>query len=149
MSPFDLAFVRRQFPAFGEPSLQGFAHFENAGGSYACGQAIDALERFYRRNKVQPYHHFAPSSEGGEQMDRAYERMAAWLNVGADEVHFGPSTSLNTYVLAQALRQELGRVLRKKIIPANDVAGFIGNGHFMRDGLHAIAEADRFIQTME
>ena len=107
MTTLDLPFVRSQFPAFSEPSLRDFAHFENAGGSYACGQAIDALERFYRRNKVQPYHHFAPSSEGGEQMDRAYERMAAWLNVGADEVHFGPSTSLNTYVLAQALRQEL------------------------------------------
>lgn len=36
--------------------------------------------------------------------------------------------------------QELGKRLRKKIIPANDIAGFIGNGHFMRDGLHALAE---------
>jgi len=103
----DLDFVRSQFPAFSEPSLQGFAHFENAGGSYACGQVIESLDRFYRQTKVQPYHHFAPSRLGGEQMDRAYERMAAWLNVGADEVHFGPSTSLNTYVLAQALRQKL------------------------------------------
>lgn len=103
----DLDFVRAQFPAFAEPSLQGFAHFENAGGSYACGQAIGALEGFYRRNKVQPYHHFEPSREGGEQMDRARERMAAWLNVGADELHFGPSTSANTYVLAQALRGHL------------------------------------------
>ena len=39
----DLDFVRSQFPAFREPSLAGFAHFENAGGSYACGQAIDWL----------------------------------------------------------------------------------------------------------
>ncbi len=36
---------------------------------------------------------------------------------------------------------ELAKRLRKKIIKANDIAGFIGNGHFMRDGLHAIAEA--------
>jgi len=103
----DLDFVRTQFPAFSEPSLQGFAHFENAGGSYACGQAIESLDRFYRQTKVQPYHHFAPSRLGGEQMDRAYERLAAWLNVGADEVHFGPSTSMNTYVLSQALREAL------------------------------------------
>jgi cysteine desulfurase family protein (TIGR01976 family) len=103
----DLDFVRSQFPAFSEPSLQGFAHFENAGGSYACGQAIESLDRFYRQTKVQPYHHFAPSRLGGEQMDRAYKRMSAWLGVGTDEVHFGPSTSANTYVLAQALRQEL------------------------------------------
>ncbi|GAB4374750.1 MAG: hypothetical protein Kow0042_19610 [Calditrichia bacterium] len=38
---------------------------------------------------------------------------------------------------------ELGKRLRKKLIPANDVAGFIGNGHFMRDGLHAFAEVER------
>jgi 3-hydroxyacyl-CoA dehydrogenase len=31
--------------------------------------------------------------------------------------------------------------LRKIIVPANDIAGFIGNGHFMRDGLHGINEA--------
>ena len=30
----DLDFVRSQFPAFAEPSLQGQACFENAGGSY-------------------------------------------------------------------------------------------------------------------
>ncbi len=33
--------------------------------------------------------------------------------------------------------------LRKIVIPANDIAGFIGNGHFMRDGLHGIAQMER------
>ena len=33
MTGLDLDFVRAQFPAFCEPSLEGFAHFENAGGS--------------------------------------------------------------------------------------------------------------------
>lgn len=103
----DLEFVRGQFPAFSEPSLEGFSHFENAGGSYACGPVIDRLHRFYRRTKVQPYYPFAPSAEAGRQMDAATARMAAWLNVGADEIHFGPSTSQNTYVLARAFRQAL------------------------------------------
>ncbi|NNK37023.1 MAG: aminotransferase class V-fold PLP-dependent enzyme, partial [Xanthomonadales bacterium] len=103
----DLDFIRRQFPAFDEPSLAHFAHFENAGGSYACRQAIEWLNRFYRQTKVQPYYDFAPSREGGEQMDAARRRMAGWLNVGEDEIHFGPSTTQNCYVIAQALRQEL------------------------------------------
>ena len=103
----DLDFVRSQFPAFREPSLAGFAHFENAGGSYACGQAIDWLDRYYRQTKVQPYYAFAASAKAGEQMDASRERMAAWLNVGQDEIHFGPSTSQNTFVLAQALRRYL------------------------------------------
>lgn len=33
--------------------------------------------------------------------------------------------------------------LRKIIVPSNDFAGFIGNGHFMRDALHGISEAER------
>lgn len=103
----DLAFVRSQFPAFSEPSLEGFAHFENAGGSYACRQTIERLDHFYRQTKVQPYYAFAPSARAGEQMDAAKERLAAWLNVGRDEIHLGPSTSQNTYVLAQALRKIL------------------------------------------
>jgi len=31
--------------------------------------------------------------------------------------------------------------LRKVVVPSNDFAGFIGNGHFMRDALHGIHEA--------
>ncbi len=38
---------------------------------------------------------------------------------------------------------ELAKRLRKKIVPSNDIAGFIGNGHFLRDGLYAIAEAKK------
>jgi cysteine desulfurase family protein (TIGR01976 family) len=107
MTGLDLEFVRSQFPAFGEPSLEGFAHFENAGGSYACLQTIHWLDRYYRQTKVQPYYEFAPSRTAGRQMDAARQRLAAWLNVGADELHFGPSTSQNTYVIAQALREHL------------------------------------------
>ena len=107
MAKLDINFIRSQFPAFSESSLQGFAHFENAGGSYPCRQMIDSLHSFYLETKVQPYYGFEPSHGGGLQMDRARDRMAAWLNVAADEVHFGPSTSQNTYVVAQALRQHL------------------------------------------
>jgi len=107
MPAFDLDFVRASFPAFSEPTLEGFAHFENAGGSYACRQTIEWLDRYYRQTKVQPYYDFPASRIAGQQMDAAKRRMADWLNVGVDELHFGPSTSQNTYVIAQALRQEL------------------------------------------
>lgn len=38
---------------------------------------------------------------------------------------------------------ELGRRLRKKLVPSNDISGFIGNGHFIRDGLYALGEIER------
>ncbi|HYM28841.1 MAG TPA: aminotransferase class V-fold PLP-dependent enzyme [Steroidobacteraceae bacterium] len=103
----DLEFVRRQFPAFAEPSLAQQAFFENAGGSYACGPVIERLTEYYRRLKVQPYYAFAASTEAGEWMDAARARLADYLGVSAAEVHFGPSTSQNTYVLAQAFRSLL------------------------------------------
>ena len=81
MTNLDLEFVRSHFPAFQAPSLDGFSHLENAGGSYACGPAIDALQRFYVETKVQPYYPSAPSSAGGAAMDRARAGWAAWLNV--------------------------------------------------------------------
>ncbi len=39
--------------------------------------------------------------------------------------------------------------LRKKIVPSNDIAGFVGNGHFMRDALHGMAEAGRLAADMQ
>lgn len=103
----DIDFVRAQFPAFSVPSLQGQAFFENAGGSYACGQVIDRLTRYYRERKVQPYYDFEASHLAGLEMDEARSRMAAMLAVETDEVSFGPSTTQNTYVLAQAFGQYL------------------------------------------
>ena len=103
----DLAFVRAQFPALSEPWLQGQAFFENAGGSYCCRHSLDRLNEYYRRLKVQPYYRYAVSTEAGQWMDAAYARLAEYLGVTADDIHFGPSTSQNTYVLAQALRRTL------------------------------------------
>lgn len=103
----DLDFVRAQFPAFVQPSLEGQAFFENAGGSYTSRFVIDRLTRFYRERKVQPYAAYEASRLGGEEMDEARSRLAAMLGVETDEVSFGPSTTQNTYVLAQAFGQKL------------------------------------------
>ncbi|MGJ8583443.1 MAG: aminotransferase class V-fold PLP-dependent enzyme [Marinosulfonomonas sp.] len=103
----DIDFVRSQFPAFSNPELSRFAFFENAGGSYPCAPVVDRLTRFYHERKVQPYASYDPSRVGGEEMDEARYRLAAMLGVDQDEVSFGPSTTQNTYVLAQAFREYL------------------------------------------
>lgn len=101
----DTDFVRSQFPAFEVPSLQGQAFFENAGGSYTCAPVIDRLTRFYTERKVQPYAPYPASQLAGAEMDEARTRMAALLGVESDELSFGPSTTQNTYVLAQAFAE--------------------------------------------
>lgn len=105
--PLDLTFIRSQFPAFSSPVLSSHAFFENAGGSYPCQQVVDRLHRFYIDRKVQPYGPYPGAQAGGAEMDEARTRLGAMMGVKREEVSFGPSTSANTYVLAQAVRQWL------------------------------------------
>jgi selenocysteine lyase/cysteine desulfurase len=107
MPTLDLDFVRSQFPAFDPGPLQGQAFFGNAGGSYPCRQVVDRLTRFYTTRKVQPYAPYPASQLGGAEMDEARSRLAALMGVVPAMVNFGPSTSANTYVLSQAVRQWL------------------------------------------
>lgn len=107
MTALDLDFVRSQFPAFASPVLSSHAFFENAGGSYPCAQVVDRLHRFYTDRKVQPYAPYPGAQAGGAEMDEARSRLAALMGVAREEVSFGPSTSANTYVLAQAVRKWL------------------------------------------
>ncbi len=102
MAVLDPVFVRAQFPAFSEPALRDRVFLDNAGGSYPCRFVVDRLGRFYRERKMQPYGPAEPSRLGGLEMDEARSRLAAMMGVAPDELCFGPSTSANTYVLAQA-----------------------------------------------
>ncbi|RAS59109.1 selenocysteine lyase/cysteine desulfurase [Vibrio diazotrophicus] len=103
MTTLDINFVRQQFPAFNEPSLKDKAFFENAGGSYMCQQVLGRFDNYFRQLKVQPFYSNPVSSKAGEWMDESYGSLAPWLNVENDEIYFGPSTSQNTYVLANAV----------------------------------------------
>ncbi|MBW3665380.1 MAG: aminotransferase class V-fold PLP-dependent enzyme [Actinobacteria bacterium] len=100
----DLEFVRDQFPAFARTDG---AFFENAGGSFPCRQAIDLLTRYYEDTKVQPNHPYPLAQRAGEAMGAGSARLAAWLGVAVEDVHVGPSTSQNTYVLAHAFAEVL------------------------------------------
>jgi len=71
----DLKFIRSQFPAFEEPSLNGWGFFENAGGSYTCRQVISCLKSFYTKTKVQPYYNYPASQKSGAAMDDPTRRV--------------------------------------------------------------------------
>ncbi len=49
---------------------------------------------------------------------------------------------------AKEFAYEYAKNLGKVVVPSNDFAGFIGNGHFMRDALHAITEAEKLSAEM-
>jgi 3-hydroxyacyl-CoA dehydrogenase len=49
----------------------------------------------------------------------------------------------NTLKEVSEFAQAYAKNLRKVLVPSHDVAGFIGNGHFMRDILYATGEVER------
>jgi len=102
--PFAIDFVRRQYPVFQAPETASWAFLENAGGSYVPRQVIDRLSHFFEYTKVQPYGPFSASRAAGEAMDAGYRAVAGLLNADVADVTLGPSTTMNCYVLAQAIR---------------------------------------------
>ena len=109
MTALDVSLVRDQYPAFQHPETSAWAFFENAGGSYVPLQVSDRLNRFFAEYKVQPYGHSYMQREAGQAMDAGYRTVAGMINADPDEVTLGPSTTMNLYVLAQALRPTLSR----------------------------------------
>lgn len=133
MKPFDPAIARAQFEAFSHPETGRWVMAENAGGSYAPRQVTDKLHRFMTATKVQPYWAFDMSAEVGREMDRSQGLLAAALNAETDEIMFGPSTSMNTYVLAHALRAEL-RTGDEVIVTNQDHEANVGAWRRLADG---------------
>ena len=100
--PLDTARIRAEFPAFRQHNLKDMAFFETAGGSYTSAPVLNRMKHYYWATKVQPYGFYPASREAGQAMDLAHKRLAQALNVTVDWIHFGPSTSANTYSLGHA-----------------------------------------------
>ena len=103
----DIDYVRSQFPAFKDPISKDWSFFENAGGSYVPKNVIDKLTEFMTSTKVQPYAEYPMSKIAGENMDKATELFARMINAKNNEILIGGSTSINLYVLSNALKNNL------------------------------------------
>ncbi|MBV21964.1 MAG: cysteine desulfurase [Parcubacteria group bacterium] len=103
----DVDFVRKQFPAFKDPLCKDWAFFENAGGSYVPQTVIENLTNFMTSTKVQPYAEYPMSKIAGDQMDRATNLFAQMINANSNEILIGGSTSINLYVLSNAIKKFL------------------------------------------
>ena len=100
----DIDYVRSQFPAFKDPLSKDWSFFENAGGSYVPKNVIDKLTEFMTSTKVQPYAEYPMSKIAGENMDKATHLFAKMINAKSNEILIGGSTSINLYVLSNALK---------------------------------------------
>ena len=100
----DVDYVKSQFPAFSDPLSSKWSFFENAGGSYVPMNVIKHLNNFMTSTKVQPYAEFDISKIAGNNMDKATELFAEMINARKDEIIIGASTTMNMYVLSNAMK---------------------------------------------
>ena len=105
----DIDYVRSQFPAFNDPLTKDWSFFENAGGSYVPKNVIDKLTEFMISTKVQPYAEYSMSKKAGENMDKATKLFAQMINAKENEILIGGSTSINLYVLSNALKKFISK----------------------------------------
>ncbi|MBI1985317.1 MAG: aminotransferase class V-fold PLP-dependent enzyme, partial [Rhodospirillales bacterium] len=100
----DLDFVRGLYPA----RCWEWAFFENAGGSYVPESVIQRVTAYMRETQVQPGASFAASATAAERMALGQRLMAEMVGADTDEIIIGPSTTINVYVLANALKPLIG-----------------------------------------
>jgi cysteine desulfurase family protein (TIGR01976 family) len=100
LKALDPLFVRAQFPA----PLWEWAFFENAGGVYVPRCVIERITAYMSECQVQPGTNFPLAAKALERMNAGHARMAAMIGAEPGEVIVGASTSINAYVLANALR---------------------------------------------
>ena len=103
----DIDYVRSQFPAFKDPLSKDWSFLENAGGSYVPINVINKLSDFMISTKVQPYAEYPMSKIAGNNMDKATKIFADIINANENEILIGGSTSINLYVLSNALKKYL------------------------------------------
>ncbi len=99
-------------------------------------------------NKRQPWFFTNTSSIPISELDKK-----AGLNGRVLGVHFYNPPAVqklveiikadNTLPELHEFAVQFSKNLRKTVVPSHDFAGFIGNGHFMRDALHGISEAEK------
>ena len=96
----DLEFVRQQFP----PNHWQWAYFENAGGAFVPYTVIKRMSSYMTETQVQPGYPFPESTDAAQRVNSGQRLMAEFIGAEIDEVTITASTSINVYVLAQALR---------------------------------------------
>lgn len=96
----DLDFIRKQYPAL----RWQHPFFENAGGAFVPQSVIKRMTDYMTEAQVQTGYSFVESVDASERVNLSQTLMAELIGAEKEEVILGPSTSMNVYVLAQALR---------------------------------------------
>lgn len=97
---FDVGFARSQFPALAD----GFAYFDNAGGSLVLKTVADRIHDYLLTTSVQTGASYIHSQRASARLAEARARIALFMGASRpEEIVFGPSTTALVQYLARAM----------------------------------------------
>src|ERR1700682_2426070 len=106
--PFDIAWVREQFPSL---KLQVNGHtaafLDGPAGTQVPKQVIDAVQNYFLTANANTYGAFPTSRRTNETILSARAAMADFFNCDSNEVVFGQNMTTITFALARAIGREL------------------------------------------
>lgn len=107
-TPFDIAWVRAQFPSLRQTVGAHPAAFLDApAGTQVPQRVIDAVRDYYEQSNANTCGAFATSRRSDALIASAHAAMADLLNCAPDEVFFGPNMTTLTFALSRSIGREL------------------------------------------
>jgi cysteine desulfurase family protein (TIGR01976 family) len=106
--PFDIAWVREQFPSL---KLQVHGHpaafLDGPAGTQVPKQVMDAVQNYFLAANANTYGAFLTSRRTNEMILSARAAMADFFNCDSNEVVFGQNMTTITFALSRAIAREL------------------------------------------
>jgi cysteine desulfurase family protein (TIGR01976 family) len=106
--PFDIAWVREQFPSLNlTVKGQSAAFLDGPAGTQVPKQVMDAIQNYLLHSNANTYGAFLTSRRTNEMILSARAAMADFFNCDSNEVVFGQNMTTITFALARSIGREL------------------------------------------
>ena len=99
----DIDHVRSKFPALND----GFAYFDNAGGSLVLGSVAERISEYLTTTSVQTGASYAHSQRASSRLLESRAKIARYINAERpEEIVLGPSTTMMMRLLATSMASQ-------------------------------------------
>jgi cysteine desulfurase family protein (TIGR01976 family) len=108
-APFDIAWVRSQFPALSQTvNGQPAAFLDGPGGTQVPHRVIHAITDYLQHSNANTCGAYATSRRTDAVIAGARAAMADFLGCDGDEIVFGPNMTTLTFALSRSIGRDLG-----------------------------------------
>ena len=108
-APFDISWVRSQFPSLSQ-TVNGHpvVFFDGPGGTQVPQRVIDAISSYLSEFNANTGGTYPTSRRTDSMITGARSAMADFLGCDADEIVFGPNMTTLTFMMSRSIGRELG-----------------------------------------